>query len=1111
MSTYRINWPRLFGFRESSASNRSDRLHGGHFLRRIAVNLLLVTGLQWSASAYTMKQAPIMTQWASQVNPANPLPDYPRPQLVRTDWMNLNGVWQFQTTTASSSVPVGQNLTGDILVPFPVESAISGVMQTKTPYVWYRRTFTIPTAWAGKRTILNFGAVDYQATVYINGQSVGSHKGGYDPFSFDITPQLTASGAQEIIVGVYDPTNDGGQPRGKQSNSPNGIMYTSTTGIWQTVWLEPVSTVRAQDIKMVPNIDNNTLQLTVNTNGATATVNGTVTDPSTGATVQTFSGTANAALNIAVPNAKYWSPDNPFLYNLNLSVTSGGVVTDQVASYFAMRKISLGTVNGLKKIYLNNRFVFQMGVLEQGFWPDGIYTAPTEAAMKNDLQTVKNLGFNMVRKHIKVEPDRYYYWTDKLGLLVWQDMPSADSYDYAPLPVDTTEFESELVRMVQTHWNHPSIVLWTVFNEAQGQFDTARLVSVVQSTDPSRLVNEASGGAYFGSGNVHDEHAYPQPSQKTPSSTQASAAGEFGGIAYYVQGHTWKTSTSRYDVNSGPELISLYAQYIDFVKSARAKGMSGAVYTQLSDVEMELNGLMTYDRLLKEDANSIALANRLHFITSDLIEVVPTSEVSGQPWKYNITTTATPPASNWNQAAYNDSAWSQGNGGFGTPINSAQHIGTTWNTSDIWLRKSFNPGAITASEIQSLVVREFHDNDVDVYINGVLAFTDGGFITNYESRYLYQAAKNTVVPNASNLLAIHCHQAGGGQYIDAGLYIEEPITPAFSDNFDSGSAGSWTPYGGTWSAAGGQYSVNPGAGPKSVVTGSNVGDFIYEADVKINGGDAGLIFRTMDPAVGADAYFGYYVGLHSNAVVLGKAADNWTQLASTPATIAANTWQHLRVVNIGSSINVYLNDMTSPQISLADADNASGGIGVRGFNSTCAFDNVAMGSLKYASDFASGAATGWSTYGGTWTVNAGQYTVPSNGDVKALLDDNSFGDLTLDADVAFNGGEAGVLFRASNPAVGTNALSGYYAGISSVKVTFGKMDNGWTGLSTISATLAANVLHHMKVVCTGTNIKVFVDSMAAPVINVNDSRFSSGQIGLRTFGSAGVFDNVFVY
>jgi hypothetical protein len=728
-----------------------------------------------SASALEKKTAALMTRWAADVNPNAPLPEYPRPQLVRPDWLSLNGIWEYQPGAADDAAPVGKKLAGEIVVPFPVESALSGVMEHHER-LWYRRSFTVPAGWAGRQVILHFGAVDYESEVFVNGQSVGIHKGGYDPFSYDITKFLNADGPQELIVRAFNPVDEGGQPRGKQTLHPGGIMYTPSTGIWQTVWLEPIAQGGVSDLKITTDIDHGSVKIIVDTlENTAAEVSAVVKDGS--AIVAKGSGKSGEELTIPMPRVKLWSPYDPFLYDLQITVSKDGKEIDQVGSYFGMRKIAIGERNGVKQMLLDNATIFQIGPLDQGFWPDGIYTAPTDEAMKNDIITMKQLGFNMVRKHIKVEPARWYYYTDKLGLLVWQDMPSANSYigrGRKVAPVDTEEYKSELKRMVENLRNAPSIIMWEMFNEGQGQpaFDTPALVNMTKELDPSRLVNEASGGNYFGSGDVHDVHHYPPPECPPPNDKQALACGEYGGIGLMVADHTWRPGGGYTNVQNAADLESLYGEFADQLKHFRdEKGLSAAVYTQITDVETELNGLMTYDRVLKADPAEIAKANRFEYPVPTYQEIAPTSETESQTWKY----TTTEPPKDWSAPAFDDATWKSGPGGFGTDATPGiGKLGTVWNTSDIWLRKTIKGTNLTAEQIDRLVLRDYHDDDIEVFINGARAFAAKGYVTRYEYRTLGKKVQAAIKPGQDITLAVHCHQNSGGQYIDVGLSERVP-------------------------------------------------------------------------------------------------------------------------------------------------------------------------------------------------------------------------------------------------------------------------------------------------------------------------------------------------
>ena len=745
-------------------------------MRPLLLVLSLVLALNACAQAprdrnWTMKRAPLMTKWAAKVDPRNPLPEYPRPQMARREWRSLNGVWQFQTGASDDAAPVGRELSERILVPYPVESALSGVMRHHER-VWYRRTFTVPAAWNGQRIILNFGAVDWESEVFVNGRSVGVHRGGYDPFSYDVTPYLSGQGPQELVVRVFDPAENGGQPRGKQATQGIDIIYTPSTGLWQTVWMEPVPETRVEGLRLTPDVASSSLKLTVETEGDTQGVSVVVRAKASGRTVRSVSGGPDAELTVPLPNARLWSPDDPFLYDLEVSLVRDGKTLDRVASYFGMRSVALGTVDGARRILLNGRFVFQLGALDQGFWPDGLYTAPTDEALKFDLVQQKALGFNMVRKHVKVESARWYYWADRLGLLVWQDMPTAQSY--GGVEADARQYADELTRMVQTHRNSPSIVMWVVYNENCGQnainrtIPTPMLTRMVQDLDPSRLVNEASGYDWYGSGDIADSHTYPAPRAVPGQPGQAIVSGEFGATKYPIAGHLWGTKNV-VEVATEREYLERYASYANRLTLLKTEGgLSGAVYTQITDVETELNGILTYDRAaFKTDPE------RLRRLNQDAIrkrvtlrDVLPNSEREGQTWSY---TTARPAAS-WFGPGFDDSSWSVGKAPFASEGTPEIRIGTPWTSSDIWLRRRFDLGALTSGDRKSLVFRLYHDEDCEIYINGVLAASLRGFSTSTVVP-INEAGRKALIANGPNLIAVHCHQTAGGQGIDVGLSV----------------------------------------------------------------------------------------------------------------------------------------------------------------------------------------------------------------------------------------------------------------------------------------------------------------------------------------------------
>ena len=741
-----------------------------------AAALLAIAAMAPGAHAWEAKKAPLMTKWAKEVDPARPLPEYPRPQLVRKDWLNLNGVWEYQSGKDGDPTPFGQKLNSEILVPFPVESALSGVMEHHER-IWYRRTFNVPTGWKGKQLMLNFGAVDYEAEVFINGQSLGIHTGGYEPFSLNITPQLKENGLQEIIVRVFDPTEKGGQPRGKQTTNPGGIMYTPTTGIWQTVWLEPVEARSIQSLHIVPDVDNKSVKVTANVSNAANDSEVLFNVKDGDKVVGTARGKANTELTISVPDTKLWSPDSPFLYQVDVALMDGKKQSDHVDSYFGMRKISVGMADGFQRLLLNDKFVFQFGPLDQGFWPDGLYTAPTDDALKYDIEMEKTFGFNMVRKHIKVEPARWYYWADKLGILVWQDMPSPNSYIGNPPPIDNPAFEKQLNNVITTHWNSPAIVMWVIFNEGQAYHDPQKLVTMAKTLDPSRLVSRNSGldfGDDLNISDIRDVHSYPPPAAPTPVDTgQAMVCGEYGGIGYVIKDHLYKEGGWGYTtINSAKELEDLYGEFAMKLKGFQDdKGLSAAVYTEITDVEIELNGLMTYDRILKCDPKRIALANRFAYPVPTFQTVIPTSETQSQTWQYTLDA----PAGAWSSKAFNTVGWKESAGGFGTENTPGiGKLGTVWNTPDIWLRRTFTLPNLTAEQIEQLVLVDYHDDAVEVFINGVLAYKAEGYVADYEKKPIAPEARKAIVPGGENLIAIHCHQNNGGQYIDAGLALRIP-------------------------------------------------------------------------------------------------------------------------------------------------------------------------------------------------------------------------------------------------------------------------------------------------------------------------------------------------
>ena len=586
--------------------------------------LILIFSVPLMAQNWAPAGNRIKTRWAATVTPENVWKEYPRPQFERSDWMSLDGLWKYAILKDNQVQP--KKFQGNILVPFCVESSLSGVGRSFLPddRLWYKRRFAIPADWKGKSIILNFEAVDYSTTVYVNGLLVGSHKGGYDRFSFDITKYLSPKGSNELVVTVTDPTNTGSQPRGKQQLSQEGIWYTPVSGIWQTVWLEAVShEAYLHEVKITPDIDNKTVSVIPMLNKPLKPEYSVqIAISLNGKEVAKQEVKADREAIISIENPQFWSPDHPLLYHMDLTLTNrAGEVLDRVKSYFGMRKISLGDKGGNKYLFLNNKPLFQYGPLDQGWWPDGLYTPPSDEAMKYDIEVTKEMGFNMIRKHIKVEPARWYYYCDKLGMLVWQDMPSGmvvigeegkkrpvdvqhispDSRDLEVRTAHAEDYEHELRRMIDLHYNSPSIVVWVPFNEGWGQYATCRIAGMVRELDPTRLVDAVTGWALRPCGDMYDIHTYQKEVHVPPVSlNRASVIGEFGGIGYPVKGHLWNPDTGNWGYqtyHSADELLRNYiAKFNQIVEMEKTKGLSAAVYTQTTDVEGEVNGLMTYDR-----------------------------------------------------------------------------------------------------------------------------------------------------------------------------------------------------------------------------------------------------------------------------------------------------------------------------------------------------------------------------------------------------------------------------------------------------------------------------------------------------------------------------------
>jgi len=567
----------------------------------------------------------IKTKWAEQINPQNPLNEYPRPLMVRNDWSNLNGLWDYAILAKGSGLP--NQFEGKILVPYAIESSLSGVQKTvgQSNELWYQRNFTIPAAWKTKKVLLHFGAVDWKTDVWINEIKVGSHQGGYTAFSFDISPFLS-KGEQKLTVRVWDPTDKGFQPRGKQVENPRGIWYTAVTGIWQTVWMEGVAENYFTSVRSIPDIDSKTLivSATPSEQQAGDIIGVKVLD--NGKIIGSGRAAAGEEVLVSLSEMKLWSPETPFLYDLEITLTRNGKVIDQVKSYTGMRKISTKRdAGGIVRLQLNNKDYFQFGPLDQGWWPDGLYTAPTDEALLYDIKKTKDFGFNMIRKHVKVEPARWYYHCDREGILVWQDMPSGDvspqwqqrnyfnGKELERSQESEENFRAEWKAIIDQHAGHPCIVTWVPFNEAWGQFKTEEITAWVKRYDPSRLVNSASGGNFYPVGDMLDIHNYPAPDLAMYDGKRTCVLGEYGGIGLALENHLWVADKNwgYVQYKTSEEATNAYVELAEKLKSLIPRGFSAAVYTQTTDVEMEINGLMTYDRkMVKMDEARLSKINK---------------------------------------------------------------------------------------------------------------------------------------------------------------------------------------------------------------------------------------------------------------------------------------------------------------------------------------------------------------------------------------------------------------------------------------------------------------------------------------------------------------------
>ncbi len=755
--------------------------------------------------AWTRVAAPLMTRWASEVTPSNALSEYPRPQLVRSEWLNLNGLWDYALTdTAVSQIP--RTWDGRILVPFCIESALSGAMKALRPdqRLWYHRAFAVPAAWAANRVVLHIGAIDWESEVFLDGKRIDNHRGGYDAFSIDLTAAFSDhSDEHHLVIAVRDPSETGFNLHGKQTLHPGGASYTACSGIWQTVWLEPTAQAAIDGLHIVTD-HTGALSLTIDARTPPDPTPVTVHVLDGGHEVATADGMLGAELvggikenltwykatrawvtttiALKIPAPKAWSPTNPFLYDLIIDLKdASGAVVDHVQSYAGLRSVGIAAdEHGIRRFHLNDAPLMLPGALDQGYWPDGIYTAPTDAALRYDIEAARELGLVAIRKHIKVEPERFYYWADRLGLLVIQDLPSgAEGDPFTDMPRNTeaaAQCEAERRRLIQQRWNHPSIIAWALFNEGWGQFDTLRHAAWAKQLDPTRLIDEASGFPRHGGGDIHDVHGGNPP--KEPS--RIGLDSETLGVGLQVRDHMWPGKlwgTGTFDPATGgmkdgwePSVMDDAAKRwytrlcADFYRGMWAgkddTGTSGDFKVQLYDVETESNGMLTYDRAVwKVEPAVVKRACRGVLAAANTRDLVPCSLTGQVPWRW----TTTKPGDTWMTPAFDATAWNEGRGGFGTPAGTGK-LGTAWTTNDIWLRHEFTLTSVPKAPI----LRLLHDEDVTVYLNGVLAFRASGFVTHHIDGDLELAAIATLKPG-KNSIAVTCHQTSGGQHIDVGL------------------------------------------------------------------------------------------------------------------------------------------------------------------------------------------------------------------------------------------------------------------------------------------------------------------------------------------------------
>ena len=739
----------------------------------ILISITCFAFLQSEAQTWQPVGDKIKSRWAKNVNVSNAWQEYPRPQLVRVDWQNLNGLWDYAIQLKGGKAP--NVFQGKILVPFCVESSLSGVGKPLTPddELWYKTKFKVPSKWDGKKIKLHFGAVDWQSSIFVNGKLAGEHTGGSDPFSIDISAYIKPSD-NELVVKVWDPTDSGIQARGKQVLKPFGFWYTAVSGIWQTVWMEPVNATSIERIIPEADIDKGLLNL-----------RSVLSDPSgnekinikvfyKGSQVKELSVPYQENIPIKLPGAKLWSPQTPDLYQVQIELSRNNKLLDKAKSYFAMRKISMGNdEHGTLRMLLNNEPLFQWGVLDQGWWPESLLTPPTAEAMLYDMQVVKSMGFNMIRKHIKVEPARYYYQADSLGLLLWQDMPSGfnkinDPEQHVKFDAEKDwnrskesgiQFEKEWKSIMDNLKFFASIVVWVPFNEGWGQYDTKRVVEWTEKYDTTRLVDGTSGWTDRKVGDMYDAHQYPGPSiepgVQNPGRTMV--LGEFGGLGWPIEDHLWNKNSKNWGYRTyftQERYLEEYSKLINNLHPLITRGLSSAIYTQTTDVELEVNGLMTYDReIIKLPVErALKLHSPLYNEPKSKPEfLISDSEISAS--KLNISFQQ--PSSGWNLHNPFDEKFES----FTGPLKLKKG-------QSVWAVNSF----IRPENIKNLAMKLYAQGDLTIYLNGQIIYKNEKILTKRHYDELNILEHSKYLKDGKNVIGLELKNAEADSDFDFGLY-----------------------------------------------------------------------------------------------------------------------------------------------------------------------------------------------------------------------------------------------------------------------------------------------------------------------------------------------------